>query len=386
MHLFYDVALSMISSTGILTIDLAAIQSNWLYVADALRMGSECAAAVKADAYGVGAIEVVKALYAVGCKSFYVVTLHEAIELRNALPKDISIYVLGGIPVGMKAIFIDQNLIPVLYTRAAVDEWLSFCELHQRAFPCVLKINTGMTRLGLDNAELDQLLRVAVNTPLLNPVLLMSHLACADEPEHPLNGEQLQRFSSAVAKTKVIFPGIKASLANSSGTFLGDAYHFDMVRIGAALYGINPQAAFPNPLKSVINLKLPVLQIRLAERPEFVGYGATAAIAGGTRLAVVAGGYADGVHRSLGLAPKGQIDGVDVKAIGRLSMDSFVFDISHIDGDPDYIEVINNELSVDGLIRSHNTLGYEVLTSLGRRYRRHYMSACLGNSTGAGHE
>lgn len=369
----------MISSTGILTIDLTAIQSNWLYVSSRLREGAECAAAVKANAYGVGAVEVTKALYAVGCRYFYVVTLHEAVELRNALPSDAVVYVLGGVPDDMDDVFVDFNLIPVLYSRMAVGQWLSFCERRKQVFPCALKLNTGMTRLGLDASELDQLLSTSINIAYLNPVLMMSHLACADEPTHPLNGEQLGRFSSAVTKIKTLFPKIKASLANSSGTFLGDAYHFDMVRIGAALYGINPQAGTPNPLASVIHLKLPVLQIRTTERPESVGYGATASVTSGARLAVVAGGYADGIHRSLGLAPKGQIDGVDLKAVGRVSMDSCVFDITSIEGEPSYIEVINDRLSLDYLMSINKTLGYEVLTSLGDRYQRRYIFTGMDN-------
>lgn len=363
----------MISSTGILTIDLTAIQSNWLYMSSLLRERAECAAAVKADAYGIGAVEVTKALYSVGCRSFYVVTLHEAAALRNALPKDTVLYVLGGVPDGMEATFVDLSLIPVLYSRLAVDQWLSFCALRDQAFPCALKINTGMTRLGLDDSSLDQVLALVADKPYLNPVLLMSHLACADEPQHPLNNEQLLRFNAAVIKTKAIFPAIKTSLANSSGTFLSDAYHFDMVRIGAALYGINPQLASPNPLKPVISLRLPVLQIRVTEQLESVGYGATASVTNATRLAIVAGGYADGVHRSLGLAPKGQVAGIDLNSVGRVSMDSCVFDITDIAGDPAYIDVINNDLNLDYLMSTNKTLGYEVLTSLGRRYQRRYI-------------
>jgi alanine racemase len=369
----------MISSTGILTINLTAIQSNWLYVSARLREGAECAAAVKANAYGVGAVEVTKALYAVGCRYFYVVTLHEALELRNALPIDAVLYVLGGVPDDMDDVFVDFNLIPVLFSRLAVDQWLSFCERRKQAFPCVLKLNTGMTRLGLDASGLDQLLSAPANIAYLNPVLVMSHLACADEPLHPLNNEQLERFNSAVTKIKTLFPKIKTSLANSSGTFLGGAYHFDMVRIGAALYGINPQVENPNPLAPVIHLKLPVLQVRTTERPESVGYGATASVTSDARLAVVAGGYADGIHRSLGLAPKGQIDGVDLNAVGRASMDSCVFDITDIEGEPNYIDVINDKLSLDYLMSTNKALGYEVLTSLGDRYQRRYIFKGMGN-------
>lgn len=373
MHLFVRCSPFMISSTGILTIDLSAIQSNWLQVANMLGQNAECSAVVKADAYSVGASEVAGALYSAGCRTFYLATLHEAKELRKALPRDAVLYVLGGIRQGTEAAFVEFNLIPVLYSLAAVHHWLEFCQLHTQAIPCAIKLDTGMARLGLTYGEFEQLIAIAPSAPLLNPVLFMSHLACADEPSHPLNNEQLNRFSAAVTKIKTIFPHIKASLANSSGTYLNDSYHFDMVRIGAALYGINPQPAVNNPLSPVIHLKLPVLQIRTTEQPTFVGYGGTTSVAATTRLAVVAGGYADGIHRSLGLAPKGQVAGVDVKAVGRISMDSCVFDISDINGEPSYIDVINSDLSLDYLMSANKNLGYEVLTSLGRRYQRHYI-------------
>jgi len=363
----------MISSTGILTINLAAIQSNWRYVSTSLRAGVQCAAVVKANAYGVGVSEVATALYDAGCECFFVVTLHEAVELRQVLPADAVVYVLGGSPSGMEQHFADLNLIPVLYSSSMITQWLAFCSSRQYAFPCALKFNTGMTRLGLEGIELDELLNQTTILSYLNPVLAMSHLACADDPSHPLNDEQLQRFHTVIAKLKPIYPYIQTSLANSSGTFLSDLYHFDMVRIGAALYGINPQLSKPNPLQQVFNLKLPVLQIRTTVQPESVGYGATACVAPNVRLAVVAGGYADGIHRTLGLVPVGRIEGVEVKAIGRLSMDSFTFEINNIAGDPDYVEVINKELTLDYLMSANKTLGYEVLTSLGDRFQRRYI-------------
>lgn len=362
----------MISSTGILTIDLSAIQANWLNVS-AMLDHAECAAVVKADAYSVGASEVASALYAVGCRSFYLATLHEAKALRKQLPEDAVLYVLGGIREGTEAAIVELNLIPVLYSLPAIKQWLSFCGLREKAFPCAIKIDTGMTRLGLTEGELEALLALVPQFSLLNPVLFMSHLSCADVPSNPLNDDQLQRFIAAASKIKAFFPKIKTSLANSSGTFLGAEYHFDMVRIGAALYGINPQPGFVNPLRPVIDLKLPVLQVRTTEQAACVGYGATASIEVGSRLAVVAGGYADGIHRSLGLSPQGQIAGVNVRAVGRISMDSCIFDITNVAGDPVYIDVINNELTLDHLAGANKALGYEVLTSLGRRYQRCYI-------------
>lgn len=363
----------MISSTGILTIDLSAIQSNWLQIASMLGWDAECAAVVKADAYSVGAREVASALYAAGCRTFYLATLHEAREIRHELPHDAVLYVLGGARPGAEAAFVELNLIPVLFSLPMFNQWMDFCQAQSEAFPCALKIDTGMTRLGLTQGEFAHLLERASQLAFFNPVLFLSHLACADEPDHPLNQQQLDGFRAAVTKIKTFFPEIKTSLANSSGAFLGAQYHFDMVRIGAGLYGINPQPAMPNPLKPVIDLKLPVLQIRTTEQVVSVGYGATNEMPPASRLAVVAGGYADGVHRSLGLTPKGQVNGVDVQAVGRVSMDSCIFDITHIPDEPEHIDVINNKMTLDYLMEVNKTLGYEVLTSLGRRYQRRYV-------------
>ena len=368
----------MMSSSGILTINLSAIQSNWRYVESVVSDDVECAAVVKANAYSVGASEVVKALYEKGCKNFFVVTLDEALELREILPHDAALYVLGGIKEGAESLFVKFTLIPVLYSLRAVSRWLDFCDSEKAALPCALKIDTGMTRLGMSLDDLDIFLQQSVFHSLLNPILFMSHLACADDPMHPLNSLQLDRFNTAASKLKTYFPNIKLSLANSSGVFLGSEYHFDMVRIGAALYGINPQPDLFNPLQPSIHLKLPVLQVRELSTFANVGYGATGGAAAGTRLAVVAGGYADGIHRVLGLNPVGQIDGIKVHALGRISMDSCVFDISASQVNfPHYIDVINNDLTLDRLISENNSLGYEVLTSLGQRYTREYVYSDL---------
>ncbi len=372
MHVFRDFLAMNSSSSGILTIDLGAIQSNWRHVASRLKH-AECASVVKANAYGVGDLEVAPALYRAGCRSFYLATVEEATTLRLLLPKDVTLYVLGGVRFGAEPDFLQFNLIPVLFTLNNVNNWLKFCATVQQSLPCVIKLDTGMSRLGLSNTEWKEFIASVPSEPWLNPVLLMSHLACADEPGHPLNDVQLAEFHAAIKALKVFFPAVKTSLANSSGAFLGETYHFDMVRIGAALYGINPQPSLANPLAQVIELKLPVLQIRTTEKPVYVGYSAEGYAKAAVRLAVVAGGYADGIHRTLGASPKGLANGTPVSAIGRISMDSTVFDISAIASSPEFIHVINSELRLDVLIKDNKSLGYEVLTSLGRRFQRHYI-------------
>jgi alanine racemase len=360
------------TSSGILQIHLPAVQANWRHVANRLSNGAQCAAVVKANAYSVGMAKIAPALYAAGCQHFFVATLTEAVALRHLLP-DVTIFVLGGCKPGAEPAFLTHKLVPVIYSLELLQHWLAYCDSTQEAHACVLKMDTGMTRLGLSIAEVDQLLMDAPKLPFLNPILFMSHLACADEPEHPQNELQLNRFKDALGKVRRYFPAIKASFANSSGSFLGDDYHFDMVRIGAALYGINPQPGRKNPLAPVIALKLPILQVRLLNEQASIGYGATMELPPGRRLAVVAGGYADGLHRTLGFQPVGNISGVEVKAIGRMSMDSCIFDVSHIQGPlPQHVQVIGGDLTLDRLMSNNKSLGYEVLTSLGARFVRVY--------------
>lgn len=358
--------------SGILQIRLTAVQANWLYVADQLSSGAECAAVVKANAYGVGMDKVAPAVHEAGCQYFFVATLAEAVALRQLL-SDVVIYVLGGCSSESELAFIDYRLIPVIYSCEMLQRWLGFCEKAQQAYPCVLKMDTGMTRLGLSRDEMQQLLLALPQLSLFNPVVFMSHLACADDPEHPQNAKQLREFKGILDNLRQHFPTIKASLANSSGSFLGSDYHFDMVRIGAALYGINPQPAKENPLKPVISLRLPVLQVRTLMEPAGIGYGATVDLEPGRRLAVVAGGYADGLHRTLGAQPVGDIGGLEVRALGRMSMDSCIFDVTHVPTPrPDYIQVVGGRLTLDRIMSANKALGYEVLTSLGSRFTRVY--------------
>lgn len=362
----------MTFSSGILQIRLTAIQANWRYVAGRLSPGAHCAAVVKANAYGVGMAKVAPAVYEAGCRYFFVATLAEAVALRQLLSGAV-IYVLGGCKPGSESAFIDHRLIPVIYSYEMLQRWLGFCALMQEAHPCVLKMDTGMTRLGLSKLDMDQLIANLPQLSFFNPVMFMSHLACADEPEHPQNLEQLHCFKDALERVRSHFPQIKASLANSSGSFLGADYHFDMVRIGAALYGINPQPGNQNPLKQVLDLKLPVLQVRTLHESAGVGYGATVELPSGRRLAVVAGGYADGLHRTLGGRPVGDIGGVEVQAIGRMSMDSCIFDVTQVSASsPSYVQVIGGRLTLDYLMSANRSLGYEVLTSLGARFTRVY--------------
>lgn len=365
------------TSSGLLSIDLSAIQANWRLLAEHCGRQVNVGAVIKANAYGVGAREVGEALYKSGCRAFFFANLDEALVFKACGHEEAVIYVLGGARSGDEKFFIDTNLIPVLFSPEAILRWAAACEQANVASPSVIKIDTGMTRLGLSLHELALLCADRTLLEKINPVMVMSHLACADEPWHSLNAKQLSLFQQGVESIKLILPNVRFSLANSSGIFLGSNWHFDLVRPGAALYGINPVPGNPNPLQSAVQLSLPILQIRRLDCAATVGYGAGVAMPQGARLAVVAGGYADGLHRTLGLQPEGILCGQRVKAVGRMSMDLTIFDITHVDASDDSlinssIEVINDQLTLDYLIQKNNLLGYEVLTSLGARYRRVY--------------
>ncbi len=258
-----------------------------------------------------------------------------------------------------------------------LNRWVNFCVDSQQYLATAIKVDTGMSRFGMQVDEFVGIISWLANTKI-NLVLLMSHLACADESVHPLNQLQLEKFQRLVTQTKSVFPELKASLANSSGIFLGEKWHFDLVRPGAALYGINPQPNSDNPLCKTISLELPVLQIKTLVERVSIGYGAPIELESGSRIAIVAGGYADGAHRSLGLKPQGVCCGKRVTAVGRISMDSIIFDVTDVIASDEEIlsssiEVIGNEFGLDHLLKVNKSLGYEVLTSLGQRYQRQYL-------------
>jgi len=365
-------------SSGVLTINLSAVQANWRMLRDRAADGVDTAAVIKANAYGLGVHKVGRALHAIGCREFFFANVAEALAFKSYDLNDVKIYVLGGIRAGDEHHFIDNQFIPVLFSYDSVLRWASVCEEVGNPFPCALKINTGMTRLGLGVDEFESLCGDPALLKKIHPVVVMSHLACADEPTHSLNSEQLMQFSRCVDLAKISIPNIRYSLANSSGIFLGSEWHFDVLRPGAALYGINPVPEMPNPLNPVIHLALPILQIRRLTSASTIGYGAGVELPANSRVAVVAGGYADGLHRTLGLQPEGILCGRRIKSVGRMSMDLTIFDISDIDLPDDElmlqsVDVINDELSLDYLMRKNSTLGYDILTSLGHRYKRVYV-------------
>ncbi len=364
---------------GTVTVDLGAIQRNWQSLRRTLGSDTECGAVIKANAYGLGAGPVSRVLYAGGCRSYFVATVDEGITARRHLEASAEIYVLGGFRPGGEIDCVTHRLIPVLFTLEQMHCWRSVSSRNQA--PCAIKIDTGMTRLGLDVEMFYHLCQERQLLLECHPTLFMSHLACADDSSHPQNMSQLQCFQRAAKLIRSLIPGIRLSLANSSGICLGTDWHFDLVRPGAAIYGVNPQPGKANIVEHVVQLHLPIIQVRDIRPGASVGYGATYKVARPSRLAVVMGGYADGIHRTLGNRRLGLLAGIQVPVAGRISMDSTSFDITEVPSEqvPEEgrgsIQLLGDQLTVDDVGAAGGTLGYEVLTSLGDRYQHRYINS-----------
>ncbi|MGH6927225.1 MAG: alanine racemase [Dongiaceae bacterium] len=363
------------AALAILTIDIAAIAANYRLLA-AKAAPAECAGVVKADAYGLGIAEVAPALRRAGCRIFFVATLGEGVTLRRLLP-DAVVYVLAGLHGADPEEFIAADLRPVLVSRREVDGWLAAAADTAKA-RAGLHLDTGMARLGMPAGELDALIAEGSKLKRLRPSLFMSHFACADAPEHPLNLEQPRRFHDALARLALPQDAAR-SIAASSGIFLGPGHAFDLVRPGAALYGIAPLANQPNPMRQVVRLQAKILQVRRVDPGGTVGYGATHRFARQARLATMGVGYADGFMRALSNRGGAYVGDRRAPIVGRVSMDLLTIDISDIPEEQaqpgSWVDLIGPHNPVDTVAADAGTIGYEILTSLGRRYHRRYLDA-----------
>jgi alanine racemase len=356
------------ASRAVLTVDLGAIAENFRRL-QRTAPGSEIAAVVKANAYGLGAAEVARALRQAGCRTFFVAHAEEGLALREPLA-DADIYVLHGLP-GEQRAALEVGLIPVLNHPGELQRHVDRARAARRQMPAALHVDTGMWRLGFSKAELAALDSVALEA--LDLRLVMSHLACAEEPAHPLNEQQRARFE----RRRAMLPPVSASLANSSGIFLGAPFHYQLCRAGVALYGVNPTPGRANPMAPVVTLEAPVLQVLEADAAGTVGYGATHAIGPGARLATVPVGYADGYLRAASGRAQARIGGVPVPLAGRVSMDLITLDVSAL---PEgavrpgtMVQLIGGADGLDELAAAADTIGYEVLTRLGTRFARRYI-------------
>jgi alanine racemase len=357
---------------GILTIDLDALRANYRMLAAKVVPG-ECAAVVKADAYGCGLEQVAATLIRANCRTFFVAHLSEARRLR-ALTREATIYVLNGFSSAAGPAFVDCHTRPVINSSVELAEWDHFIASSGWSGGAALHVDTGMNRLGL-TAEEAAAVAGRIQTENHGIALLMSHLACAEHPEHPLNDRQIRQFR----ELRSLFRGIPSSLANSPGIFLDRSTYCDLVRPGIALYGGNPTPGRSNPMKPVIGLKVRILQVRHVPSRATVGYGATWTSRRDSRIAVIAAGYADGIQRvsavTEGPAPREVVvAGKRCRIVGRVSMDLFAVDVTDVpDGQvrrDDLVTLIGPGLTLDEAAAQAGTISYEILTNLSRRYHR----------------
>ncbi|MEM7073780.1 MAG: alanine racemase [Pseudomonadota bacterium] len=341
-------------TTGTLTIDLDAIVANWRAL-NALSAG-ETAAVVKADAYGLGVGRVARALARAGARIFFVAVAREGAALREALGSDPEICVFSGHMAGATDMIGDLDLTPMLNS---TDQLIRHVEaLPGHAFG--IQLDTGMNRLGMEPAEWAAVRDTALAA---GPELLMSHLACADTPDHPMNARQLDLFREMTDGT-----GVPRSLAATGGVLLGETYHFDLTRPGVGLYGGLPFAE----ARPVVALDLPVIQTRLIGPGETVGYGNTYTARSETRIATVSAGYADGLFRALGPGTVLYAGDTPCPVAGRISMDLICADITATGEEPRSLSLLGPQQGIDDLADHAGTIGYEVLTALGARYARRY--------------
>jgi alanine racemase len=355
---------------AILEIDLDAIAENYTKLTERVGAKVRVAAVVKADAYGLGMAKVAPALARAGAKTFFVATLDEGLALRELLPRA-QIAVLNGLVMGAPADFAKAALVPVLNDLGQIAAWQGYAAKRGGA-PAMLHLDTGMARLGLSPKETQRLIAEPDRLAGFSLAQIISHLACASEAAHPLNDAQLDAFSAALKR----LPEAPASLAASSGVFLGGDFLFDMVRVGAALYGVNPIPGRPNPMRQVVRLRAKILQLRDVDRGESVGYGAAHRIEKPTRIATIAMGYADGWLRSSSHRGSARIAGKPAPVVGQISMDLVTLDATGHDPanliPGSYVDLLDERYGVDDAALAAETIGYEILTSLGSRFHRVY--------------
>lgn len=356
------------SPGAVLRIDLAAVRRNYRALSE--RVGAaKVAGVVKADGYGLGAAWIAEALAAEGCSTFFVATADEALALRDTLP-EVDIHVFDGVQPGEEGEFVARRIVPVLNSLPMLELW----RVHGRGAPADLHIDTGMSRLGLDNkevatllAEPDRLVGVALD-------VVMSHLAVADQPDHPLNAQQLAAFRSVAPR----IPARRKSFANSSGVFLGPDFHFDLARTGLALYGANPTPGQPDPMAQVIRLQGKILQLRSVDAGVSVGYGATHRASRASRIATVALGYADGYPLSLSNRGTAFVGETEIPVVGRVSMDLITLDVTDVPpallAPGQMVDFIGPHNPVDVVAERAGTITYQILTGLGTRLQRDYVS------------
>ncbi|MCJ8157996.1 alanine racemase [Sphingomonas sp. LaA6.9] len=359
-------------ATGRLTIDLDALAANHARLA-AHVAPAECAAVVKADAYGLGIAPTLRTLVAAGCRSFFVAHLAEAHEAKPLLPDDADLYVLNGLVAGTEALCASAGIIPVLNTIAQAVRWQALAQQSGRPLDAALQFDSGMSRLGVAPEEARSLAQDPDFRKWVRLRLVMSHLACADDSAAPANGAQADAFDAMAA----LFPGVPRSLANSGGIFLPARFRHDLVRPGIALYGGTPSDITAPSMRPVVRLEARIVQLRTISAGTGVGYGLTFRPDGPRRIATLGVGYADGWPRSLSNRGAAWRGGKRLPIVGRVSMDSMAIDVSALPeasiAEGDWVDLIGADQTIDPVAADAGTISYEILTSLGRRYARRYV-------------
>lgn len=361
----------MMHAAVVLEVDLDAVAVNWRLLR-AQHSAGAVAAVVKADGYGLGGLHVARRLHREGCAHFFTAHLAEAAAIRPELPGAV-VAALNGLWPGDAPDYVAHDILPVLGSLGEVEVWSAHARRVGRPLPALLHVDTGMNRLGLQRAEVK---RLAAEPDRLAGVALryvMTHLVSAEVPGDSSNEVQRVRFAAACAR----LPAAPRSVANSSGIFLGPAFASDLARPGAALYGINPTPGAANPMRGSVRLRARILQVREVRAGEEVGYNATWTAARPSRIATCSVGYADGFLRALSNRGDARFDGAPVPLVGRVSMDLTTFDVTDAPGAVPgaWLELIGPHLPPDAVAERAGTNGYEILTSLGRRYQRTYLGA-----------
>jgi alanine racemase len=370
-------AITPVSTPGRLTIDLGALAENWRTLARRVAPG-QCAAVVKAHAYGTGVSEAAPALWGAGARVFFVAHLSEGIAARRALPEEARIYVLNGLESGADpADYAEHRLAPAIGAEEELARWSAFAAKRGTPSPSALHLDTGMNRLGFESLASLQA-AMERHGARSGADLLISHFVSSEVPEDPLNRAQIERFEAA----RATFPHLPASLANSSGVFLKSCPVYDLARPGYALYGGNPTPGRLNPMRPVVTLTVAIQQIRRIEAGQTCGYNAQWTARRPTRLATLLVGYADGLPRGAGATdarPGAEVAVAGRRAplVGRVSMDLAIVDLTDVPEDAvrpgDRVEVFGPTIGLDDFASRSGTIGYLLLTSLGPRFQRDYI-------------
>ncbi|WP_336294585.1 alanine racemase [Bartonella sp. CB169] len=367
-----DEIITSLPYTTVATIDIGALIANYRTLTQRVTP-VECSAVVKANAYGLGADKIAPALYQAGCRTFFIAKIEEALQLKALLPSNVTLALLNGFPRTAEELVAQSGIVPVLNSWDTIESWQTLCQEKGKRFPAILKIDTDMNRLGLDQKELQRLIKQPTLFEKAEIKYIISHLANGNNATHSSNYAQLATFKAALAQ----LPVCKASLANSGGIFLGSDFYFDLVRPGIALYGIDPLGKHPTPLKPVLKLESQVIKSRYIDAGAAVGYEGSFITRRPSTLVIISIGYADGWLRALSNKGAVYFKGHKLPIVGYISMNSIIVDATDLEYEKpqrdDWVELIGTHQTLEKVSADANTIPHEILTSLGSHYKRIYI-------------